>query len=210
MPTKPKAPAPSLVASLQPLLRSRKAHLTVGEMMAKIEGADGLGPVLFVLTLPVLLPLPPGFSMVLALPLLVVAPQIVVGRRRLWMPKALSCRTVDRPALVKLLRRILPLVKRVETVVRPRLGFLTGRIGARLVGVASTVIAIVLVLPIPFANLVPAVALGFFSLGLTRKDGLFVLAGYGLLVLAAAVIALGVHGFTLGFEHLWAFAKLLH
>jgi hypothetical protein len=60
--------APSLAASLKPFLRLRKAELTLGEMLERVESDDGPGPVLFILTLPVLLPLPPGFSMVLALP----------------------------------------------------------------------------------------------------------------------------------------------
>jgi hypothetical protein len=198
-------PVQSLVASLRPLLRSRKARLTLGEIVARVEGEGGLGPVLFVLTLPVLLPLPPGVSMVLALPLLVVSGQIITGRKLLWLPKALAHRSVKRPALVKLLRRVLPLLERLEKMSRPRLGFLTGRIGTRAVGVACTLVALVLVLPIPFANLFPALALGVFSLALTRKDGLMVLAGFGLLALAVAVIALGLHGISRGFEHLrWA------
>jgi len=139
---------------------------------------------------------------VLALPLLVVAPQIIVGRRKIWLPKFLARQKIKREALVKLVRRLLPLVERAEKVVRPRLGFLTTGVGASLVGVACTLIAIVLVLPIPFANLVPSLALGAFSVGLTRKDGLFVLGGYGLIALAALVVALGVHGFTLGFDQL--------
>ena len=203
----PKAPSPagqSLAARLRPLLRSRKAELTLREMVAKMDGDGGLGPVLFVLTLPVLAPLPPGVSMVVALPLLVVAPQIVIGRRTLWLPKVLERQSIKRPALVKVLHRVLPLLERVETVVRPRLGFLTGRVGASVAGVACTLIAVVLVLPIPFANLVPALALGMFALGLTRKDGLLVLGGYGLIAVAAGVIALGVHGFTLGIGHLRA------
>jgi hypothetical protein len=183
-------------------MRSRKARLAVGELMDRLEGDDGPGPVLFLLTLPVLLPLPPGASMLLALPLLMVAPQIALGRRTLWMPGALRRQTVKREELVKLLRRVLPLLTRFEVVVRPRLTFLTGPVGGRVVGAACTVIAVVLVLPIPFANLVPALALGFFSLGLTRRDGLMVLAGYGLIILAALVIALGVHGFAIGLHHL--------
>jgi hypothetical protein len=192
----------SLVASLKPLLRVRKARMTVGELMDRLEDSDGPGPVLFALTLPVLLPMPPGFSMVLALPLLIVAPQIVLGRRELWMPKALSSRTVTRQALVKLLRRVLPLLERFETLVHPRLTFLTGRTGARMVGVACTLIALVLVLPIPFANLVPSVALGVFALGLTRRDGLLILAGYGLIAVAVAVVVLGVHGARVGLTDL--------
>jgi hypothetical protein len=196
--------AQSLAVSLRPLLRGRKARVTLGEIVAGVEGLGGLGPVLFVLTLPVLLPLPPGVSMVLALPLVVVAAQIVVGRRRVWLPEALARQSVKRADLVKLLLRILPMLGRVEVMLRPRLGFLTGGLGVRIVGVACTLIAVVLVLPIPFANLVPALALAFFSIGLTRKDGLLVLAGYGLLVLAVVVIALGVHGIVLGVSYLRA------
>jgi hypothetical protein len=192
----------SLVASLKPLLRIRKARMTVGELMDRLEDSDGPGPVLFALTLPVLLPMPPGVSMVLALPLLIVAPQIVLGRRELWMPKALASRTVTRQELTKLLRRVLPLLERFEKVVHPRLLFLTGRTGSRVVGVACTLIALVLVLPIPFANLVPSVALGVFALGLTRRDGLLILAGYGLIILAVVVVALGVHGARIGLSEL--------
>ena len=204
MPTGSNPSSSSLVVSLKPFLLTRKAELTVGEMVARVEIADGPGPVLFVLTLPVLIPLPPGVSMLFALPLLIIAPQIMIGRRRLWLPKALSRRTIKRAQLVKVIRRVLPPLKRVEKIVRPRMTFLTGPTGARAVGLACTVIAVVLVLPLPFANLVPSLALGMFSLGLTRKDGLLVLAGYGLLIAAAGVIYLGVHGATVGLSHLRA------
>lgn len=202
MPAKSESDRHSLAASLKPLLHTRDDKLSLGEIVDHIEGGEGPGPVLFALTLPVLLPLPPGFSMVLALPLLFVAPQIVVGRKRLWLPKMLSRQTVKRPALAKLVHKVLPILERVEKVVKPRLRFLTGRIGACAVGLACTLIALILVLPIPFANLVPALALGVFALGLTRRDGLLVLGGYGLLGLAAVVISLGVQGFSLGWGHL--------
>ena len=195
----------SLVASLKPLLRIRKARMTVGELMDRLEDSDGPGPVLFALTLPVLLPMPPGVSMVLAL--------LLLDRRAADRPgaPARSCgcprrcqraERVTRQELTKLLRRVLPLLERFEKVVHPRLLFLTGRTGSRVVGVACTLIALVLVLPIPFANLVPSVALGVFALGLTRRDGLLILAGYGLIILAVVVVALGVHGARIGLSEL--------
>jgi hypothetical protein len=98
--------------------------------------------------------------------------------------------------------RISPWLQRLERLVRPRLPALTGRVGASLVGVAATLIAVVLVLPIPAANLVPSLALVLFALGLSRRDGLLVLAGYGVLALAAAVIWLAVAGVRLGLGHL--------
>src|ERR1700710_952136 len=97
--------ATDLSTSLRDLLRSRKARLNLGEVVHRFEGHGGLGEVLFILTLPVLLPLPPGASMVLALPLLIVAPQIVAGRKTLWLPHWLSDRTVERKGLAKLVRR---------------------------------------------------------------------------------------------------------
>src|SRR5271156_3852112 len=103
MPT-PTAPSShSLASSLEPFLRLTKAELGLGEMVDQIESDDGPGPILFILTLPILLPLPPGVSMVLALPLLLVAPQIVIGRREIWLPKALSHRTIKRAPLIKLI-----------------------------------------------------------------------------------------------------------
>jgi hypothetical protein len=197
-----KTASDSLVASLKPLLRMRKDTLSVGELMQRLEEGDGPGPVMFALTLPVMLPLPPGVSMLIALPLLMVAPQLALGRRRLWMPKALSQRTIKRRDMVKLLHRVMPSLERFEKLSRPRLSFLTGRTGARLVGVACSLIALVLVLPIPFANLVPSIALGVFAMGLTRRDGLLILAGYGLIAVAVGVVVLGVHGFRIGLGHL--------
>lgn len=194
----------SLADSLQPLLHARKAELSVGEIMARIETGDGPGPVLFALTLPILAPLPPGVSMLLALPLLMIAPQIATGRRALWMPAFLARRTINRGKLAKLLHRVLPRLRQAETLVHPRLSFLTGKVGARLVGVAATLIAIVLVLPIPFANFVPAMALALFALGLSRRDGLLVLAGYGLMVFAVVVIVFGAHWAALGWRQLRA------
>jgi hypothetical protein len=141
---------------------------------------------------------------VVALPLLIVAPQIVLERRRLWLPKMLTNRAFERRELVKAIGRVMPWLKRFERLVHPRLQWLTGRIGTRFVGVACTLVALVLVLPIPFASLVPSIAMSVFALGLTRKDGLLILGGYALIALAIAVIWLGVHGATLGWSHLRA------
>jgi hypothetical protein len=202
MASKPPCATESLADCLRPLLRLGKARLTLGELVERVERADGPGPVLLILTLPVLMPLPPGVSMVFALPLLLVAPQLIVARRHIWLPKFLRKREIKRRDLVKVLRRVLPMIERVEKVVHPRLGFLTGPTGAAVVGMACTLLALVLVLPIPFANLAPAIAMGAFAIGLTRKDGVFVLAGYGLIAIAAAVVYAGVHGATLGLGHL--------
>ena len=192
----------SLAKNLERFEHLRKSEITVGEMIERVEGQDGPGPVLLILTLPVLLPLPPGFSMLLALPLLLVAPQIMIGRDEIWLPGFLRHRSIKRDDLKGVLKRFLPPLQKVEMVVKPRLRFLTGRVGAGLAGLGCTLLAIVLVLPIPFANLAPALAICAFALGLTRKDGLFILGGYALIAVAVVAIVWGAHGVHLGWEAL--------
>ena len=50
----------SLAESLKPFMRGGRGKLTVRKLMDEVEIGDGPGPLLLLLTLPVLLPLPPG------------------------------------------------------------------------------------------------------------------------------------------------------
>lgn len=199
----PQDPSPSIADNLEPLLRTPKAKVSVKDIVERVEAHEGLAPVVCVLTLPVLLPLPPGVSMVLALPLLMAAPQMMVGRKDLWLPDALGERAMERDKVQKAVRRLLPWLRRLEGLVRPRLTFLTGQLGAVLAGVVCTLMAVVLVLPLPFANLFPALTVLLLSLGLTRRDGLAVIVGVLLLAVAVTAIVWGLHGARLGLHHLF-------
>jgi hypothetical protein len=45
---------------------------------------------------------------------------------------------------------------------------------------------VVLVLPLPFGNQLPSLAVAAIGLGLLRRDGAFVIAGYGFAIATAA------------------------
>ena len=194
--------APSIADNLQPLLDGGPEEISVDHILERVGDHEGLAPVVCVLTLPVLLPLPPWFSIVLALPLLIAAPQMMLGRKTLWLPHRLRCRSMGRETVQKGVRRILPWVQRLERVVRPRFSFLTGRIGAALAGAVCTLMAVLLVLPLPFANLLPALTVLLMSFGVTRRDGLAVVAGCGLLAAAVTAVVWGLHGARLGLHRL--------
>jgi hypothetical protein len=195
--------APSLADNLETLLDERKDKVSIDEIVARVERGEGLAPVVCILTLPVLLPTPPGVSMALALPLLLAAPQMMVGRKDLWLPKAVACRAIDRDTLRKGVARLAPWLHRLEGVVKPRLSFLTGRAGAAAAGAVCTLMAVVLVLPLPFANLLPALTVLLVSLGLSRRDGVVMIGGFLLLASAAVAIVWGLHGARLGWNHLF-------
>ena len=187
------ASAPSLTRDLEALLGEGPERVAVADLVGGVTGGGGLAPVAFVLTLPALLPLPPIVSAVAALPLLFVAPQMVLGRRALWLPSGLARMTLKRRGLQAVLHRVLPSLERMEKVVRPRLTILTGPVGRALTGLACTLLALVLILPIPFGNVLPALTACLLTLGLARRDGLMVLFGVALLAASGLAIALSLH-----------------
>jgi hypothetical protein len=110
---------------------------------------------------------------------------------------------IDRDKLGKGVEKVLPWIRRLETVIKPRLSYLTGPVGAAVAGAVCTLMAIVLILPLPFANLFPALTVLVLSLGLTRRDGLAVIAGCVLLAAAVTGIVWGLHGARLGWNRLF-------
>ncbi|EJL38354.1 putative ABC-type transport system, permease component [Caulobacter sp. AP07] len=172
--------------------------LTVGQMLEQFD-SRAFGAMLFVFGLLNCLPLPPGSSTLLSLPILLLAPQIALGREVPWLPRKLVEHPLKRDDLRGLFRKLTPIVRRMELVTRPRLEILFAPAGERLIGVVCTLLALVLVLPIPLGNLAPGATVAVLSLALLQRDGLLALLGYlmaavsvGILVLSASVVAAAV------------------
>jgi hypothetical protein len=172
--------------------------LTVGQMLEQFD-SRAFGAMLFVFGLLNCLPLPPGSSTLLSLPILLLAPQIALGREVPWLPRKLVEHPLKRDDLRGLFRKLTPIVRRMELVTRPRLEILFAPAGERLVGVVCTLLALVLVLPIPLGNLAPGATVAVLSLALLQRDGLLALLGYlmaavsvGILVLSASVVAAAI------------------
>lgn len=172
--------------------------LTVGQMLEQFD-SRAFGAMLLVFGLLNCLPLPPGSSTILSLPILLLAPQIAWGSDVPWLPRRLVEHPLKRDDLRGLFRRLTPIVRRMELVTRPRLKILFGPVGERLIGAVCTLLALVLVLPIPLGNLAPGATVAVLALALLQRDGLLALLGYlmgavsvGLLVLSAGVVAAAV------------------
>lgn len=172
--------------------------LTVGQMLEQFD-SRAFGAMLLVFGLLNCLPLPPGSSTILSLPILLLAPQIAWGSDVPWLPRKLLNHPLKRDDLRGLFRRLTPIVRRMELVTRPRLKILFRPVGERLIGVVCTLLALVLVLPIPLGNLAPGATVAVLALALLQRDGLLALLGYlmaavsvGLLALSAGVVAAAV------------------
>ena len=151
------------------------------------------GAFLLVFALPNLIPLPPGATMVLGLPMVFVAWQMVIGYQKVWLPRALANYTVDRATFQRMVARVSPWLRSAETWVRPRNWPLDGVIRERLFGIFALLLAITCVLPIPFGNWLPALAVAILGVAHTERDGnclaLGVITGLVSFVVAGLVVA---------------------
>lgn len=173
--------------------------LTVGEMLDAFD-SRAFGAMLLVFGLLNTLPLPPGSSTVLSLPILFLAPQIAMGADHPWLPRRLTEKPLKRDELRGLFRRLAPIVRSMELITRPRLRPMFAPLGERAVGVVCTLLALVLVLPIPLGNLAPGATVAILALALLQRDGVLALIGYlmalfsgGLLFISAHIVIMAVH-----------------
>lgn len=106
-----------------------------------------------------------------------------------------------------LVQRIRPWLARAERLLRPRVARLALPPMEYLVGLVCLLLAIVLVLPVPLGNMLPALAISLLALGVLEGDGLWILAGLA----AAAVSAVVVSGvvFAMIKAGLYFFAEVL-
>jgi hypothetical protein len=121
----------------------------------------------------------PGMTWLTALLTLLVAGQMAIGMRRPWLPKAFLNLKVPRNALFKGLDAARPWADRIDGVLRPRWEFMAQPpfvILIALIIMATSLITIPLGL-IPFAPLLPGLAVVVFGLGMTAKDGLWLSVG---------------------------------
>jgi hypothetical protein len=133
-----------------------------------------------------------------------LAPQLMVGARAPWLPAKVRAGSIATADLKRGLPRVMPWLKRVESVSRPRLGFLFGGVGQRLIGLVCTLLALVLILPIPLGNILPAAAVTVLSLALVQRDGFLALLGYGLAGISVAVLGLAAGLISQGALHVFS------
>ena len=164
-------------------------RLTFSELAAKLH-SRAWGGLLLIFAAINVLPLPPGTSVFFALPLLIVAAQMVMGRSSPWFPAKLDRRGVTKELLAKLIGKMAWVEARIERIFKPRLPGLTGPAAARVIGLICFLLALIAAIPVPLFHVAPAVAIVMFGLALIYRDGALVIAAAVAAVLSIAVDAL--------------------
>lgn len=135
----------------------------------------------------------PGLATITAIPLLFFGVQMLAGYRTPWLPKSISHRSFAKADLLATIQRAVPAMRWVETICKPRLTFLIGRFGERLLGLLIFVLAVVIALPGPGTNFAPGVAIAFMAIAIIERDGLLVFVGVLVSLIALYIGYLGLH-----------------
>ncbi|TWI49235.1 hypothetical protein IQ22_04037 [Pseudomonas duriflava] len=178
-------------------LGEKQDEVSVGDIKREI-GQRSYGPFLFVPAVIEISPVGgiPGISTLFALIIAVFAVQMLLGRDHFWMPKILTRRSVSSQKLESGLNKIRKVIQWLDKIIRPRLVWATEKGFVRLVA-AICLILTTSVPPlefIPFASLAPFSAICLFGLGLTAKDGLLVLVGMAVSLVAFYLAITGMIG----------------
>lgn len=202
------APRPKFSHELSDLAaRFEDRPVCLADLLHATQGR-GYNLLLVLITLPFLTPLPmPGFSVPFGLVVAIIGARLALGQKP-WLPQRLLKHQLPPQFLSKVLRGATRVVRFLEWFLRPRLAFLHEQfIYRRLAGVMIMLagLCLLLPLPVPLSNGLPAWTILLLAAAVLERDGLCFLAG-GLLFLATATFfALLAFGSAQIILQLWPF-----
>jgi hypothetical protein len=144
--------------------------------------------------------LPPGSTLVFGIPPLIIAIQMILGHQSVWLPKMLLDRSFRADRFKSIMRGVTPRLRRLEHYIKPRWWPFPVMVGERLVGVLCALLSILVILPIPGANWIPAFAMVLMGLSLSQRDGVLLTLGLGIGIGFLAFLG-AVFGTVTSFAH---------
>jgi hypothetical protein len=173
-----------------------RERIGIGDLVALMRDR-AFGVLMFIFAVPNVVPTPPGVSSVLGAPLLFLALQLAIGRREPWLPKIIAQRTLPAAEFAAVVRRVVPWIARAERLLKPRLEVLARPPCERLIGLVCLMLAVVLFLPIPLGNMLPAFTISVLALAILERDGAAVLIGYALAAASMFIVSGVIYGMAL-------------
>lgn len=163
-----------------------RLRVSVADLLAAMQDR-AFGALMLIFAMPNALPMPPGTSAILGAPLVFLAAQLMFGRKP-WLPKFIAERSMLRKDFASMVGKVAPWLARAERLLKPRLVAVARPPAEYAVGAVCLLMATILFLPIPFGNMLPALAICIFSLGLLERDGVWVIAGFLISIISSMLV----------------------
>lgn len=165
-------------------------------------GDRSLAALVILFSLLNVIPLPPGATAVTGLPLLIVSVQMLWGGNRAWLPRLLTERAIPLSTFRLIVGWTGPRLVWLERWISPR-RWPFGNHGHRIVGLIVAIMAIFIILPIPFGNQPPAIASALLGLALMERDGILFGIGVAAAIASAAIVALVIGAVIVALQAVW-------
>jgi hypothetical protein len=144
------------------------------------------GGLLFLLAV---LSLIPGVSIFSGLVIHLLGIQVSLGFKAPRIPRFVSEYRFKKERLVAMLNSVALYIERLEKYIRPRLILFTVWPSTLFIGVLILFLGALISIPLPFTNLLPALAILVISLGLLERDGLVIIVGVLFSIIALALVS---------------------
>ena len=163
--------------------------VTLGGLLAA-TGPREHGAALLLLSLPEALPLPlPSASAILGVPLVLISAHLALFGEAGALPRRLGEQPLPPRLLAALRGHVAPLLARAERLSHARWLRLAEQ--ERLLGLICLTLSVLILLPLPFFNVPPALCLVLLAWGMVQRDGVAVAAGLvGTAGLVAVLVSL--------------------
>jgi len=119
-------------------------------------------------------------SVLFNLPVLLFSIQLLFGRGHAGLPGWLSRRSVERATAARMITAVLPRLRGIERMLRPRLPGFAGVDRRAWFPALIFLLALIAFVPLPLMGWLPGFALVFIALGLIERDGAAVAFGMAL------------------------------
>ena len=156
------------------------------------ENGFALAMILFGLPIAIPLPWPPGFTTIMGTPLFILSIQMILGYRKMVLPQKISNFELKNSTLIMLAKKSIPVLKFIELRLQSRFAFAKSVYCEQFIGIISLICSVAIAIPLPFTNSIPAWGIVVMTLGLIKRDGLVIIAGFmvsviGVLIAIAAM-----------------------
>ncbi|WP_339671742.1 exopolysaccharide biosynthesis protein [Dasania marina] len=157
--------------------------VSIDQLMAQFQRRS-FGGVLLLLAAVSLIP---GVSIFSGLAMAIIGLQLLAGFNTPAFPSLIKHYKVKSDLVANIGHKCLRHISNMEHYIKPRYLRLTLPPALNIIGLIIFSLSLVVMLPLPFSNLPPAIALIILSMGLLERDGAVIVVG-----LLAAIIALAV------------------
>jgi hypothetical protein len=159
-------------------------HCTLRWLLGELPGRS-FGIVMLVLAV---LAIVPGVAIVAGLLLLLLAAQVIAGRAAPFFPRFIAARQLPTRYLAAVIARAVPILRRIERIIHPRWSGVLRPMRRIAAAVVILLCTLMVLAPIPFVSIVPAVTIALIALAYLEDDGLLLAIA---LLAALIVLAMG-------------------